>query len=77
MIHLHTIQQGKDHYEFSCESLDSIDINLLQPNIEYYVIGPKYYLLGMCIVKNGKFLFFPPDKINLLKAWRAFPLIRT
>jgi hypothetical protein len=78
MLEVHTIQgRNKDHYEFSCESLDSLDINKLIPNVEYYIIKPGYYLLGMCMLKNNKFLFFTSDKVDLLKVWRAFPLIRT
>ena len=78
MLEVHTIQgRNKDHYEFSCESLDSLDINKLIPNVEYYIIKPGYYLLGMCVLKNNKLLFFTPDKVDLLKVWRAFPLIRT
>ena len=55
MLEVHTIQgRNKDHYEFSCESLDSLDINKLIPNVEYYIIKPGYYLLGMCMLKNNK-----------------------
>lgn len=78
MLEIHTIQEhNQDRYEFSCESIGDLDVTLLEPNIEYYIIKSGYYLLGMCMMKNEKFLFFPPDKVNLLKVWRAFPLIRT